>query len=89
MTLTLAVITCTCANQDQIVAYINAHENELNATVRYGTLDHYLDIVHHGTQIGDAGGDAGGDSAYVHERLDKELERLGALLDGQLSHLRA
>jgi hypothetical protein len=70
VTLTLTVIPCTGANQDQIVAYINAHENELNATVRYGTLDHYLDIVHHGTQIGDAGGDAGGDSAYVHERTN-------------------
>ena len=39
-------------NMDQIVAYINAHSAQLNASIRYGTLDQYLDIVHgseHGT----------------------------------------
>ena len=33
-------------NMDQIVDYVNAHSAELNATMRYGTLDQYLDIVH-------------------------------------------
>lgn len=34
-------------NMDQIVKWTNAHSTELNATIRYGTLDNYLDIVHH------------------------------------------
>ena len=33
-------------NMDQILDYVNAHSAELNATMRYGTLDQYLDIVH-------------------------------------------
>ena len=37
------------ANMDQIVRYVNAHAGELNATLRYGLLDAYLDTVHRGT----------------------------------------
>ena len=33
-------------NMDQIVNYINAHSAELNATIKYGTLERYLDVVH-------------------------------------------
>ena len=33
-------------NMDQIVDYVNAHSAALNATMRYGTLDQYLDVVH-------------------------------------------
>jgi hypothetical protein len=34
--------------QDKVMAWINAHSVELNATVRYGTFGQYLDIVHGG-----------------------------------------
>lgn len=33
-------------NMDLIVAYINNHSAEWGATIRYGTLDKYLDTVH-------------------------------------------
>ena len=36
---------------DKIVHYINAHSNELNATIIYSTLDKYLDIVHGGQEV--------------------------------------
>ena len=41
---------CLASNHcpHQIVAWINSHSEDLNATIRYGTLDAYLDIVHHG-----------------------------------------
>ena len=36
-------------NMDQIVQYVNTHSADLNATLRYGILDGYLDAVHRGT----------------------------------------
>ena len=35
------------SNMDKIKEYINTH-SELNATMSYGTLDKYLDLVHQG-----------------------------------------
>ena len=41
-------------NMDKVVAYINEHSAQLNATVRYGTFGQYLDIVHGGGTTDDA-----------------------------------
>ena len=46
-------------NMDKILQHVNAHSAELNATIRYSTLDHYLDIVHGGIARGGEPGDSG------------------------------
>ena len=52
-------------NMDQIVDYINAHADELNATIRYGTLEQYLDTVHGGRHLGRQG--HGQEHGHEHE----------------------